>query len=197
MVLVFVLLRSQTKRPFLEQNLSAADKLLHIDWVATILFTFGGVLLLLGLNWGSNEEWNSAKVIISLILGVVLIGATLGWEAILEHKQSSVRTQEPDNIELGGENMVERDMFSAHAHLAALFRASALLPLNVLGNYDVLATSVAAFTSGMVMLVNFYFVALFLVIVSGKSATNAGVQLIYFAPGMVCTVALSPKTLLI
>jgi len=40
------------------------------------------------------------------------------------------------------------------------------------------------FTSGMVMLVAFYFVAIFFTIVSGQSATKAGVQLIFFAPGM-------------
>jgi len=36
----------------------------------------------------------------------------------------------------------------------------------------------------MVMLVMFYFVAIFMIIVTGLSANKAGVQLIYFAPGM-------------
>ena len=66
-----------------------------------------------------------------------------------------------------------------------VYLADTLIPLKVMKNYDVIATSFAAFTSGMVMLVIFYFVAIFMVIVSGLSPVKAGAQLIYFAPGMV------------
>ncbi|KAI5119616.1 hypothetical protein M0805_007880 [Coniferiporia weirii] len=143
------------------------------------LFTSGGILLLLGLNWGSNEGWGDVKVIVSLVVGALVVCATIGWEAILEHKRERYSSEGGFTGAYASEAEKMRRM-----SLPAPLRASALLPLAVLRNYDVLATSLAPFTSGMVMIVIFYFVALFMVIVSGKNPIQAGTQLIYFAPGM-------------
>ena len=190
MVLIFILLRKHTRRPLLDQKLSAGDKLLHIDWTGTTFFTVGGIGLLLGLNWGSNDGWGDAKVIVALVVGAVLIGLTLAWEVLLEHKQDPIEVRmDPEGADGGSpEKDVHADIFADRAQLPAPFRANALLPLKVMGNFDVMATNFAALTSGMVMLVVFYFVALYFIIVSGQSETNAGVQLLYFAPGLVGTV---------
>jgi hypothetical protein len=59
-----------------------------------------------------------------------------------------------------------------------------MIPLDVFRSYDVCAVQYASFISGMVMLVMFYFVAIFMTIVVGLSPGQAGVQLVYFAPGM-------------
>jgi len=56
--------------------------------------------------------------------------------------------------------------------------------LEVFRSYDICAVQYVSFVSGMVMLVMFYFVATFMTIVNGLSAAEAGIQLIYFAPGM-------------
>ena len=40
------------------------------------------------------------------------------------------------------------------------------------------------FVSGMVMLVMFYFVAIFMTLIAGYPPSKAGVQLVYFAPGV-------------
>lgn len=61
-----------------------------------------------------------------------------------------------------------------------------MIPLEVFRSYDVCAVQYASFVSGMVMLVMFYFVAIFMTIVNGLSAAKAGIQLVYFAPGLVC-----------
>lgn len=85
------------------------------------------------------------------------------------------KSSSADNAEGGGSGK----------RLSRWFTADAMIPLAVFQSYDVCATQFAAFTSGMVMLVIFYFVAIFMVIVSGLTAVQAGIQLIYFAPGMV------------
>ncbi|KAL5488411.1 hypothetical protein ACEPAI_6529 [Sanghuangporus weigelae] len=188
MVLIFILLRKHTGRPLLDQKLNTVDKLLHIDWTGTVFFTIGGVGLLLGLNWGSSEGWDDAKVIIALVVGAVLIGLTLAWEVVLEHKQDSSHMQVRGDPEVIDGDAIEKNAYTNtsvhHAQLAAPFRATALLPLKVMGNFDVMATNFAALTSGMVMLVVFYFVALYFIIVSGEDETDAGMQLLYFAPGL-------------
>ena len=104
-----------------------------------------------------------------------MIVATFLWELVLEKKQMKSGTRYRGELDA---QLLASDM-------PGLFRASPMLPLSVLGNFDVLATSFAAFTSGMVIPVMFYFVAIFIVIVAGKSAEDAGAQLLFFAPGMV------------
>ncbi|KAL5530787.1 hypothetical protein ACEPAF_7045 [Sanghuangporus sanghuang] len=188
MVLIFILLRKHTMRPLLGQKLKTVDKLLRIDWTGTVFFTIGGIGLLLGLNWGSTEGWDDAKVNVVLVVGAVLVGLTLAWEVVLEHKQDSSQIQvrgDPQVVDGDTtEKNVRLDTSVDGAHLVAPFRATAFLPLQVMGNFDVMATNFAALTSGMVMLVVFYFVALYFFIVSGQSETDAGVQLLYFAPGL-------------
>lgn len=203
MVLAFILLRTTTKGP---QPLTGTSdrttffsKLLLIDWPASILFCGGGILLLLGLNWGSVDAsgtsgWSSARVIVSLTVGTVLLVATIAWDAVLEGRLArrfGYRFRQPvsEKTKDTTTNSDTEAPFDSTAPVAKqdqrnVFTPTPLLPLSVFASYDVFATEFAAFTSGMVMIVLFYFVAMFMVIVTGLSAVNAGVQLIYFAPGM-------------
>lgn len=182
MIIAFLFLRNKAKGaqpPRLlntSTDTSAVNRLFRIDWLASALFVIGGILLLLGLNWGANQVWNTAKVIVCLVLGAILLIGTLAWEFVLEEKQ--YRFINAEIVEAAEEG-------ESPKRLGRFFVADAMIPLAVLKNYDVCATQFAAFTSGMVMLVIFYFVAIFMVIVNGLNAVQAGVQLIYFAPGMV------------
>ncbi|KZT21059.1 MFS general substrate transporter [Neolentinus lepideus HHB14362 ss-1] len=137
------------------------DKLLRVDWIGTLLFIGGGIPLLLALNWGSTEAWNSAKVIASFVGGGILPIVCGCYELLLAHYRDS----------------------SVPPPLRVLW-ADPFIPMKIFLSYDVCAVLYSNFVQGMVMMVIFYFVAIFMVIVAGKSATNAGVQLIYFAPGM-------------
>ena len=167
MLLVFVLLRNRltykkdmsNERVVLVSKMPRLEKLASLDWTGTILFVASGILLLLALNWGSTEEWDQAKVIVSFVVGGVLFVAFIGWLLVLQHLQAN-----PQSL------------------LSKIFP---LLPLDMFKSVDVCVTQAIAFTSGMIMLVMFYFVAIFFVIVVGKSASQSGVQLIYFAPGLV------------
>jgi hypothetical protein len=178
MVLCFFLLRKKVKQgqprrriPISsDQRESWPVKLLRIDWVGAILFIGGGILVLLGLNWGSTEQWSAPKVIVSLVVGGTLFIVCIVWEYVLELQEVS---STPSSW--------------------TVLRADPMLPLAVFRSYDVCAVQYGSFISGMVMLVMFYFIAIFMTIVTGLSATKAGVQLIYFAPGMVSDIGFGFK----
>ncbi|KIJ28884.1 hypothetical protein M422DRAFT_189144 [Sphaerobolus stellatus SS14] len=173
MILCFLLLRpiakpAQPRR--ISKGLSPSrkeslrEKVIRIDTLGASLFIVGGILVLLGLNWGSTVAWNAARVIASLVLGGLCIVVFIAWEWIADRNNT--------RAELQGDSPTSWK------------RPEVMIPLEVFKNYDVCATQFAAFTSGMVMLVNFYFLAIFFTIVLNKSASNAGLQLIFFAPGM-------------
>lgn len=178
MVLGFLLLRTRTKGPQDLPELGMQDptyhasrmqrfinKLLRIDWIGAAMFMAGGILLLLALNWGSTEKWNSAKVIACFVVGGVLIIFTGLWEYYLE-RQSLNALRTPSGLRL--------------------MNVDPMIPLEIFRNRNVCIVHFGTFVNGMVMLVMFYFVAIFFVIVVGESASKSGVQLIYFAPGLVC-----------
>ncbi|CAG8614458.1 4148_t:CDS:2, partial [Acaulospora morrowiae] len=51
---------------------SFREKLVRIDWLGTLVIAASTVLILLALNWGGNEyAWNSALIIVLLIIGVI------------------------------------------------------------------------------------------------------------------------------
>jgi hypothetical protein len=78
-----------------------------------------------------------------------------------------------------------RQLSSPTPSTSYILRADPMIPLEVFRSYDVCAVQYASFVSGMVMLVMFYFIAIFMTIVNGLSPGRAGVQLVYFAPGLV------------
>ena len=56
-------------------------KLKSIDLGGQILFLFGFGLIILGLTWGgATYPWDSAAVIVSLVLGVIMLAAFFYWE---------------------------------------------------------------------------------------------------------------------
>ncbi|KAI0789133.1 major facilitator superfamily domain-containing protein [Abortiporus biennis] len=137
-------------------------KLLCIDWIGAFLFIAGGILILLALNWGSTQEWGTAKVIACFVVGGVTIIAFLIWQYILDRHERSI----DDNIK------------------NSVFYTEPMIPLQLFKSFNLCAVQFATFVSGMIMLVMFYFVAIFMTIVFGYSPSKAGAQLIYFAPGM-------------
>ncbi|GJJ08984.1 hypothetical protein Clacol_003205 [Clathrus columnatus] len=179
MILAFILLPGYVKPPQVrnqptetEYKYTLLQTLQRLDVLGAFLFTVGGILILLGLNWGSTNSWNDAKVIATLVLGGVLALAFIVWEWFAERPSN--------NQGVDGDEKVE----SASYRKPSWRFPETIIPLDVFKNYDVCATQFAAFASGMVMLVNFYFLAIFFTIVLNKSPTQSGVQLIFFAPGL-------------
>ncbi|KAL7281752.1 hypothetical protein ACG7TL_005070 [Trametes sanguinea] len=173
MALSFLILRGRTKGPQQASHLPGAatperetftQRMLRIDWVGALLFMAAGILLLLALNWGSSAEWDTARVIACFVVsGVLYILWTL-WELMLER------------------NILAEASGAGSKH--PLLRTEPMIPLELFRSLDLCITQFGTFVNGMVMLVMFYFVAIFFTIVQGFSGTSAGTQLIYFAPGL-------------
>ncbi|KAF2802381.1 putative MFS multidrug transporter [Mytilinidion resinicola] len=77
--LVVLILLVPSKPPAREQSgKSLQERLKAYDPIGTVLLVTGLVLLLLALQWGSNESgWSSTRVIVTLVIGIVLILAFL------------------------------------------------------------------------------------------------------------------------
>lgn len=171
-VIMFILLRNHVKPAQPPRRLpitastvpykeSLSQKLNRIDWLGATLFTAAGIGILLGLNWGSTSKWNSLKVIVALAVGAGLLAIFIIWQHILGRYEAGKST--PPKI---------------------LSHTEAIIPLSVFRSYDVVATSFAALSSGMVMFGCFYFLSIYFIIVAGFSSTKSGTQLLYFAPGL-------------
>ncbi|KAG8851898.1 hypothetical protein FRB91_007242 [Serendipita sp. 411] len=190
------------------QSTSFLGKLERIDFVGSLLFVALGVLILLGLNWGSTESWNQPKVIVCLAIGAALLVIFIGWEYIVDHStdhlehtfnNNNSNEKETDDVESNSNAKGNGKGNGNRARLARHFAPSwarltdPMLPMNMFRSFDVVATDFASLASGMVMLGIFYFVAIFYVIVNGRDAVGAGVQLLYFAPGIGAGVIISTR----
>ena len=149
------------------------SKLTLIDWVGTFLFVSGGILVLLALNWGPDDHWKTPRVIANLVLGSLLIVLCLLWEVLLEHRS-------PSSLN-GGTNKFGY----VHTAYTGVFRARPMIPIELFTSYDICVVQYGSFISGIVMFVMFYFVAIFATVVTGLPPAQAGIQLLYFAPGLV------------
>ncbi|CAG8692177.1 194_t:CDS:2, partial [Acaulospora colombiana] len=170
----------------------------RIDTVGALIFIVLGIAILLGLNWGSTDSggWNQPKVIVSLVIGIILIPVFVLWEYIVDHStdylvnsesQGDIESTVALNLQLGkGPKSNEMGFRARLTRLAPSFVeiTDPMLPMNMFRSIDVIACNFATLTSGMVMLGIFYFVSIFFIIVGGKDATKAGVQCLYFAPGI-------------
>ncbi|KAG8775815.1 hypothetical protein FRC19_009684 [Serendipita sp. 401] len=186
------------------QSTSFFGKLERIDFIGSLLFVVLGVLILLGLNWGSTESWNQPKVIICLAVGAALLVVFIGWEYIVDHSTDHLEHafhhnngKETDDMESdtkgNGNGNGNRARLARHFAPSWTRLTDPMLPMNMFRSFDVVATDFASLASGMVMLGIFYFVAIFYVIVNGRDAVGAGVQLLYFAPGIGAGVIVSTR----
>jgi hypothetical protein len=117
-------------------------KLQRIDWLGTILFVAGGILIILALNWGSTKGWESAPVIVGFVVGTLLVLVCLAWQHLLGRKAS-------------------QELVSSGRAVSRW--PDQLLPLDLFRSYDICASQLASFVGGMVMLVVFYFLSVYLV----------------------------------
>jgi hypothetical protein len=167
----------------------------RIDSIGAVIFIIWAAGILLGLNWGSTDPrgWNQPKVIATLVVGGALIPVFVLWEYVVDHSTDHLVESSPSTHDIEGaapQEKVSLPKTGIRARLARLTPefvriTDPIVPMNMFRSYDVVATSFITLTSGMVMLGIFYFVAIFYVIVSGNDAVKAGVQLLYFAPGIV------------
>jgi hypothetical protein len=165
-MLVCYLIVSRHTLPGRSLDKPLIKKLTLINWFGANLFIGAGILLLLSLSWGSTVEWKSTRVVVTLVVGVLVFIGFVLWNYILagldrnRENQYGRRTTDPSG-------------------------PAPMIPLSLFPSYSICALVIVSFVSGAVMIVVFYFSAIFLSIITGLSAFQVGRHLIYFTPGMV------------
>lgn len=58
------------------------QKLAKLDWLGNLLFVTSSTIIILGLTWGGDAyAWNSAAVLVPLIIGVLMMALFFYYEA--------------------------------------------------------------------------------------------------------------------
>ncbi|KAG8922626.1 hypothetical protein FRC01_013799 [Tulasnella sp. 417] len=162
-----------------DQKETPIQKLLRADWVGSLLFIGGGILILLALSMGSSVEkrgYNSPITIASFTVGFTLIFLFVAWEYLVSRYMDAAVDET-----MGRPRRFPRFLYRCPKWLKL---TEPTIPLDIFKSYDVVATSFAAMTGGMVLFAGFYFLAIYFSIVQGYSAEDSGIQLLWFAPGM-------------
>ncbi|KAK2591181.1 hypothetical protein QQS21_011137 [Conoideocrella luteorostrata] len=133
-------------------------RLKTIDVGGQVLFVVGFGLIVLALTWGGvTYAWDSAAVIVSLVLGVGFVMVFVAWERLLA----------PGRI------------------LGRLFPSQrAMIPWGMLTNRDVGLIFYTEIATGMALFSVLFFCNIYFIVVKGYSSNKAGLQLLYFVPGM-------------
>lgn len=129
-----------------------------IDWGGNLLFMIGLGLIVLALTWGGvTYPWNSAAIIVSLVLGAIFSGAFFYWESL----------------------------FAPGKALSQRFPSQkAMIPWNIIKTRDILLLFYTEVTSGMGMYAVLYFCNIYFISVRDYTPDEAGVQLLFFTPGI-------------
>lgn len=162
MVAIFVLLRKDLIGPVPCEAHSGLSRLKirlsTVDLGGLFLFIAGVTLIILGTTWGgATYPWKSAAVIVSIVLGGLLFFACFFWEYLMEPGNALARAfpkQEP------------------------------MLPLRLFHKRDFSLLAWIGFSTGSAMYCIFYFVGIYFTVVQGYGAGKAGIQLLYYLPGI-------------
>ncbi|KAF3764250.1 MFS general substrate transporter, partial [Cryphonectria parasitica EP155] len=133
-------------------------RLMTIDVGGQLLFLFGFGLIILAFTWaGDTYAWNSYEVLVPLILGGLLALTWLGYEYLMA-----------PNRALG-------KRFSSQ---------SPMIPWRFIKNRNVGLLFYINFSTGMAIYSVLYYVDLYFTLILGYSSSKAGVQLLYYTPGI-------------
>jgi hypothetical protein len=164
-IIIFIVLRKELKpgtythTPSTSRFRSFLSALATLDIVGTILFIFGVGLIILGTAWGgSTYPWVSAQVLAPLVVGGVCFFSFFGYEYLLESGKLS--------------------------RISFLARQKPMLPYSMFKRRDTLWLAILQFAAGAAMYSVFYYVGIYFTVVEGYPASKAGVQLLYYIPGL-------------
>jgi MFS family permease len=133
-------------------------RLATIDYGGQLLFLWGLGLLILALTWaGSTYSWDTAAVLVPLVIGALI---TIAW-FLYEFSMSPPRLM---------------------SRVFPIQRA--MIPWELLSQRDIGLVFYINFASGMAMFALLYFMDLYFTLVLGRSASQGGIALLYFLPGL-------------
>lgn len=129
-----------------------------IDWPGIFFFIFGVGLLILAVQWGGTSySWDSAATIAPFVIGGVLFFSFFLYEYLI------------------GPGRFMSRIFAQQVPMvpSVLFRKR-----------DTSLLMVINFASGVSIVSAFYFISYYWQLAEGYSASKAGVQLLYYTPGL-------------
>ncbi|KAE8371080.1 major facilitator superfamily domain-containing protein [Aspergillus bertholletiae] len=161
-ILIFILLRNELVEGTMFKKGSRLSGILPalatVDIIGSILFIFGVGLIILATAWGgATYPWSSPQVLAPLIIGSVCFVLFFVYEYLLE----------PGRI------------------FARIFpKQVAMLPYSMFARRDTIWLAIVQFSTGAAMYSVFYYIGIYFSLVEAYPASRAGVQLLYYIPGM-------------
>jgi hypothetical protein len=147
-----------------------------LDIGGTLLFIFGVGLIILGTAWGgSTYPWASAQVLAPIIIGSICFASFFAYEYLLEPGRLLAR---------------------------AFPRQVPMIPYSLFSRLDTLLIAILDFASGAgefsffpfslkrsiltapAMYAVFYYIGVYFTLVEAYPSSKAGVQLLYYIPGL-------------
>ncbi|KAJ8111534.1 hypothetical protein OPT61_g5895 [Boeremia exigua] len=131
---------------------------LSIDWLGAALFIIGVGLIILAVQWGGTQyAWNSAATIVPFVVGGILVVAFFVHEYLLGSGRFTARL---------------------------LPRQVPMIPSTLFRKKDAALLLIINFSAGISLVSAFYFISYYWQFAEGYSASKAGVQLLYYTPGL-------------
>ncbi|OGM42974.1 putative MFS multidrug transporter [Aspergillus bombycis] len=161
-ILVFILLRNELVEGTMFKKGSRLSGILPalatVDIIGSILFIFGVGLIILATAWGgATYPWSAPQVIAPLVVGSVCFILFFVYEYFLEPGQIFARIF-PKQV--------------------------AMLPYSMFARRDTIWLAILQFSTGAAMYSVFYYIGIYFSLVEAYPASKAGVQLLYYIPGM-------------
>ncbi|OCL12045.1 MFS general substrate transporter [Glonium stellatum] len=159
--LIFFLMRKELIRGWIDTGSNKKgyiSALATFDFMGMFLFIFGVGLIILAVMWaGTQYAWNSAAVIAPLVLGGILFVSFFLHEYLLEPGRLS----------------------------SSVFpKQVAMIPWSLFQKHDTFLLTVINFATGASLYSAFYFISIYWEVAEGYAASEAGVQLLYYTPGL-------------
>ncbi|EMR71915.1 putative mfs multidrug transporter protein [Eutypa lata UCREL1] len=140
-------------------------RLKSIDFGGQALFLVGFALLILAFTWaGTTYQWSHPAIIVPLVVGALVAGGWMWWEYSMS----------PDRA-LGRRLYFQKPMLS----------------WKLLQDRNISLLFYINFATGMAMYAVLYFVSIYFTVVMHYDASDAGVQLLYYTPGLAAGAYLS------
>ncbi|BCR95622.1 putative MFS multidrug transporter [Aspergillus luchuensis] len=161
-IMIFVLLRNDLVEGTMFKKGSRWSSILPalatIDLGGSVLFIFGVGLIILATTWGgATYPWSSPQVLAPLVIGAICFIAFFVYEYLLEPGKFFAR------------------IFPRHV---------AMLPYSMFERRDTIWLAIVNFSTGVASYSIFYFVSIYYILVAGYSASKAGLDLLYYIPGL-------------
>ncbi|KAI9756895.1 MAG: hypothetical protein M4579_003649 [Chaenotheca gracillima] len=162
MVVIYFLLRPELVGPIVTEETSHRRsflaKIAIVDYGGLLLFLFGVALIILATSWGgATYPWNSVQVLAPLVIGAVLFVSFFFYEYLME----------PGRM------------------MSNFFpKQTPMIPINLFKKRDLKYLVFVNFATGASMYSIFYFVGIYFVLVKDFPSDQAGIQLLYYIPGI-------------